>query len=602
MPAGCVLLALLTLSAAGVAAADPPPPAVRIAHRINENLPDLLRGLERFAPVVRTVTDDVRLRRCAGVAWDGMCGALDVAGARQAARRCRDELSAADGALARAQVLPDGMPALAVASLRQRIASEAFRLSALHRVLARRGCADDADETADLTLLEGGRAVLVEPDRGLAPGTPYAIRDRNGTALRPARTGARLPDVRDLDAVRALAAQLDTAAGAVTTWPGLPALTVTLPAPAETAPFWPPPVRVVRSAPGDASFVTMGAPARRDEPPPCPAGTEAADDVLPAVAAIGTVRRGVLGASPAEGRPEAVPFLLALPRQQPRGVVLLLHSLNAGARTILGSLAGALGERGLASIALDLPGHGERRAGSAPFLDPADPAHFAMHAAQARRDVLALVAALRGCPAAMGLPAGVPVERVGLIGYSVGATLGLLALAGDADIAPVVLTAPAADVFLWQRLLVARHAGLLRRVCVGAASGPTCTDDAACGTGLPCDHHPGIWLLGPAVAPAYRLLVADVEPMGGAALLRPPQDARPLLVQGATDDTIVFSTITRRVGDALGLPEVGAEAELPPRARRMWPGGHNFLDDPRVRAEAAGFLARYWDAPRAPLR
>jgi hypothetical protein len=163
----------------------------------------------------------------------------------------------------------------------------------------------------------------------------------------------------------------------------------------------------------------------------------------------------------------------------------------------------------------------------------------------------------------------------------------------------VVLTAPAADVFLWQRLLVARHVGLLRRVCVGAADGSTCTDDGGCGAGLPCDHHPGIWLASPGVAPAYRLLIADVEPMAGVALLRPPHDARPLLVQGATDDVIVFSTITRRVGDALDLPEMSAGDELPARARRMWPGGHGFLDDARVRAEAAGFLARYWDAPKA---
>jgi alpha-beta hydrolase superfamily lysophospholipase len=292
-----------------------------------------------------------------------------------------------------------------------------------------------------------------------------------------------------------------------------------------------------------------------------------------------------------------VPFLLALPRQQPRGVVLLLHSLSSGARVILGSLAGALAERGLASIALDMPGHGERPAGPAPFLEPADPASFALHAAQARREILALLAVLRHCPAALGLPAAVAVERVGMVGYSVGATLGLLVLAADPNISPVVLTAPAADVFLWQRLLVARHVGLLRRVCLGAASGSTCTDDAACGAGVPCDHHPGIWLFSPAVAPAYRRLIADVEPLAGAALLRPPYDGRPLLVQGANDDTIVFSAITRRVGDALGLPEVGAGEELPPRARRMWAGGHDFLDQAPVRAEAADFLARYWDAP-----
>src|SRR6187397_1850303 len=99
MPAGCVLLLLLTLSAARAVAADTLPPAVRIAHRITENLPDLLRGLERFTPVVRAIADEARFRRCAAVAWDHVCGALGVAEAQRAARRCRDELSAADDAL-----------------------------------------------------------------------------------------------------------------------------------------------------------------------------------------------------------------------------------------------------------------------------------------------------------------------------------------------------------------------------------------------------------------------------------------------------------------------------------------------------------------------
>jgi len=607
---GRALLAIVALLAAVAAAADTLPPALRIAHRLTENLPDLLRGLERFAPVVGAVVDEDQSRRCAAVAWDAVCGALSVGQARQAARRCRDVLSAADAALARATPPADTMPALAITSFRQRISSEAFRLSSLLRVLALEGCAEAtrtlADETVGLTLLDGGRTVLVEPDRGLAPGAAYAIRDHAGATLRPSRTGTGLADLPELAAARALARRLDASAEHTTTWPGMPAFSVTLPEPAERAPFWPAPVRLVRSgSQAGSSFETSAAPATPAEPEECPPGSMPADDVLAALdarATLGAVRRGVLPPAPQVGRPEAVPFLLALPRQPARGVVLLLHSLGANARVILASLAAALGDRALASVALDLPQHGERPAGPAPFLDPADPATFAAHAAQARREILALVQTLRRCPAAIGLPAGLPVDHVGLFGYSIGATLGLLALAGDAGITPVVLNSPAADVFAWQRLLVARHVGLLRRVCVGAAHGPTCMQDGACGDGSPCDHHPGIWLLTPAVGPAYRLLVGDVEPMASAALLRPPRDARPLLVQGAADDLIVFPTITRRVGDALDLPEVAAGATLPRRGRRMWPGGHGFLGDAPVRAEAAAFLAQHWNDARAPLR
>jgi hypothetical protein len=548
------------------------------------------------------MTDEARFRRCADVAWDRVCGALGVTEARQAARHCRDELSAADGALARAENPPDGMPALAVASLRQRIASEAFRLSSLHRVLALHGCADAADETADLTLLDGGRSVLVEPDRGLAPGTAYALRDRAGTALRATRTGAQLPDWRELDAARALAKRLDDAAGAVTTWPALPALTVTLPAPAETAPFWPPPIRVTRANAGEASsFVTMAAPVQRGEPSPaCPSSTELADDVLAALAggrAIGSVRRGALPAAPGAGRPEAVPFLLALPRQQPRGVVLLLHSLNAGARVILASLAGrarrAQAGRASRSICPDTAsGTPVRRSFSSPPIRRASPC------TRRRRDAR-YSRWSRRCGAARRRWG---FQRTWRSSTSVWWATRSARRSGSSSSPSTPTSLRGPDRARRRRVPVAAPAG-------GPPRGVSCARVHRRGErpGLrrrrrmrrgPSLRPPSRNLaLQPSVAPAYRLLIADVEPLAGAALLRPPQDVRPLLVQGALDDVIVFSTITRRVGDALDLPEVAAGEELPRRARRMWPGGHNFLDEAPVRAEAAGFLARYWDAP-----
>jgi hypothetical protein len=135
-------------------------------------------------------------------------------------------------------------------------------------------------------------------------------------------------------------------------------------------------------------------------------------------------------------------------------------------------------------------------------------------------------------------------------------------------------------------------------MCIGPDSGAPCSDDAACGSGAVCERHPGFALLGPAIIPPSRVLVGDAEPLGIATLLRPPTDARPILVQYATDDWIVFPSQPRQIADAMALPPTPPGADLPARAVRAWAGGHEFILQPAVREEAVRFLARHLASAR----
>jgi hypothetical protein len=569
------------------------PSVVPMGHRIAERLPFLVDTLAHEARVLGVEVDAATARACATATWGDVCGALPVADARRMARRCRRLLSVADAGLERAGGPTDGMRGLAATALRQAVATEAMRLSAFLRALSLVGCearADQAGEPVTLTLLDGGRRILVEPERGLDPTKRWAIRTTGPAAtILPAKAGAAsLPDVPALSAARALTSRLEQLARDAPHWPAFPAFAVDLAEAAPTRPFWHPPVRLRTDGTGDITLRDPRNAFRRpSEPVRCPS------PALPATAlhaglrhdAIGEVRRGIVE--------PGLSFLVALPRAQTRGVVLLVHSLEADGRTILDMVGDDLASVGLASVAFDLPLHGERARHGEPFLAADDPTRFARNALAAVGDILAVTAMVRHCPDAVGLPSGVATDRIGFLGYSIGATIGLLALAADPALAPAVLLAPAGDIQRWQTLLLARHIDVIDTVCIGpGATGAVCADDASCGPGAVCDRPPGLFLIAPAVLPPARLLIGDAEPLGATALLRQPVDARPILVQYATDDAIVFASQTRQVADALALPFVSADAELPSRAVRAWPGGHEFILQPAVRAEAARFLAR----------
>src|SRR4029453_17338589 len=116
-------------------------------------------------------------------------------------------------------------------------------------------------------------------------------------------------------------------------------------------------------------------------------------------------------------------FLLAVPRTTIRGVVVLVHSLDSDARTILDLVGNDLARAGLASAAFDLPLHGERARSGERFLAADDLAQFREHAITAVGDIRALAAVLRDCAADVGLPPEVVTHGVGLLGYSIGGAL-----------------------------------------------------------------------------------------------------------------------------------------------------------------------------------
>src|SRR5262249_10564315 len=254
----------------------------------------------------------------------------------------------------------------------------------------------------------GGRRVLVEPERGLDPTHRWAIRRTAAPeeAL-PANPGAaELPALPALAAARELASRLQQQAHDAPRSPALPAFRVDLPSRAATSPLWHAPVRLRIDATGDIVPRDPRDVLRSSDPVRCPAAaveSVAIQEALRRHDAIAEVRRGTLASG--------VPFLLAIPRGPVRGVVVLVHSLESDARTILELVGDDLAREGLASVAFDLPLHGERARSGERFLAADELGQFRVHALAAVADVVALTAVLRHCADAVGLPPEVATEH-----------------------------------------------------------------------------------------------------------------------------------------------------------------------------------------------
>lgn len=145
---------------------------------------------------------------------------------------------------------------------------------------------------------------------------------------------------------------------------------------------------------------------------------------------------------------------------QPRGWALLLHMMPATKDSYAG-LAGALAERGIASLAFDQRGHGGSDGG------PKGYEAFTDAQQQAKRlDVDAGIAYLGG--------QGMVPERLVVVGASIGANLALQYLAEHPDVPAAVLLSPGMDyrgVFLAP---LAAHIAPHQRVLLAAGG----SDDA----------------------------------------------------------------------------------------------------------------------------
>ena len=116
--------------------------------------------------------------------------------------------------------------------------------------------------------------------------------------------------------------------------------------------------------------------------------------------------------------------------------VLLLHGFSSSKERMAQSVGRALQQRGIASLALDLPFHGERDGG---------------HDAVPYRNPLALVAAwtsavreARAAVAWLAAQREVNAERIGILGYSLGGFLALMT-ASEEPLVRVVALAAAGD-------------------------------------------------------------------------------------------------------------------------------------------------------------
>jgi dienelactone hydrolase len=136
---------------------------------------------------------------------------------------------------------------------------------------------------------------------------------------------------------------------------------------------------------------------------------------------------------------ERVPAILLVPLEpRPAPAALLLHGYTSDKERMADSAGRLLLERGVASLAIDLPLHGERE----------DRAAGAGISADELRNPLALArrwrAAMEECRVALRTLADLPEvdgDRLALVGYSMGAYLGVMAASGEPAVRALVLAA-----------------------------------------------------------------------------------------------------------------------------------------------------------------
>lgn len=130
---------------------------------------------------------------------------------------------------------------------------------------------------------------------------------------------------------------------------------------------------------------------------------------------------------------DSIPAILQLPDSTPAPTALLIHGLTSRKETMADSLGAALLQQGIASLAIDLPLHGERFEGESP---------------RSLRGAMELVkhwrAARKDCALAVNYMAARPEVDAGclaVVGYSLGSYLGLALASDEPRIRAVILAA-----------------------------------------------------------------------------------------------------------------------------------------------------------------
>lgn len=288
-------------------------------------------------------------------------------------------------------------------------------------------------------------------------------------------------------------------------------------------------------------------------------------------------------------------FLIALPRgaSATTPIVLAVHGHGGSAAEMLRAMAPRLARRGMATLAIDLPAHGGR-AGEGARVDALDPVRSAHAVRRAALDTVAAVGMVTRC--GLVLPDGTRLAPAGLrfLGYSLGAAVGILARAIEPRIETTALIAPAADLVEWQVQQVPKLLGAQTyTICSGGpAHGAVCGTPDACGPQGACIFDPSVLLLMDVLALPYRVALAPADPLAFAAHRTGGSTAPLLILAGALDMTV--GTLTaRRLADAYGwnVDTRGVRRGRTHRLEVSSASGHELFTDPRVREQAADFLA-----------
>ncbi|MEW6273148.1 MAG: hypothetical protein AB1689_28045, partial [Thermodesulfobacteriota bacterium] len=302
----------------------------------------------------------------------------------------------------------------------------------------------------------------------------------------------------------------------------------------------------------------------------------------------------ILGVRAADARPVERPFLLALPRgfgpETP--LVVAVHGHGGRAEAMVKAHAIGLARRGVATLAIDLAGHGER-SGEGDFVDPLDPGRLTLGMRQAAVDVLA---AVRAASCGYVLPGGRtwrPAE-VRYLGYSMGAMVGVLVRSVEPRLGTTVLAAPAADFAEWQVLQVPKELGAEHyQTCSGGpAHGRPCATAQQCAPDGVCFADAQLLLLRDLVTPAYGLVHGPAEPAGFAAERTGGASTAPLLLVGGGLDLGLGPHAAARLAEAYGLRPDESGARRGSARFVAWPQlGHDLLASPAVRDQVHDFLA-----------
>ncbi len=223
--------------------------------------------------------------------------------------------------------------------------------------------------------------------------------------------------------------------------------------------------------------------------------------------------------------------LLTLPKQgkAPHPVVLLLHPLGAN-KEAMGRLAGELAKKGIASLALDAPMHGER-------AEQAPPELTARTAAGMQRRFVQAVVDYRRALDYLSTRKDVDMKRIGALGVSMGGFTGVLLAAVDERVKAIVVEAAGGD---WLTITLKAVGAIGERLREQIGENPS---------------------------EETKRIVATIDPLNFVARLK----GRPLLIQHGKKDSIVPPECAQKLFDAAHPPKemqwFDSDHALPPEAR-----------------------------------